>query len=289
MKLATIARYASGKAPFLGVPVFDLAEGRTVTVVLKRDHLRVAVEAATIHGATVTYDCEAHTLNFNSVKGCCYTLRDLRQQVFPWREQLLSWAEGRRKTAISRALPENEKRIAKLRLEIGKLERRRDKIRSNRPQSPLLLTEWQREPESDSARKQELNWREEKPIRRALGRLVRQERKTWAQFYRDVEQITGRRVDSSRRHDRVCNRRGGPARTDYLTYLYKHIWMAAKPYRAPWEPLKKTDRTGDGGETVFEQHRRWQIEYLMALDERAGIQTEIDGHLQTIAELGGAR
>jgi hypothetical protein len=65
--------------------------------------------------------------------------------------------------------------------------------------------------------------------------------------------------------------------------------MAAKPYRAPWEPLKKTDRTGDGGETVFEQHRRWQIEYLMALDERAGIQTEIDGHLQTIAELGGAR
>lgn len=298
MTLQVVQRYASGKAPFLGIPVFDISLGKTVTAVFRREHLQAAVEAATIRGARITYDCVFHTLNFNSVKGCCYRLRDLKNaegSTFkPWdiKDAQAAWASARRKTAIARTLSPSTRKVARLQLEIGKLGRQRDKIRAERPQNPLIPLAYYLQPASENDREQARRWRAEKPMRQRLGQLVRRERKTWAQFYRDVEAIIGRPVYSSRRHDVVTKRKrrgrsAGPSIVIYLTHLYKYVGMATMPWEQSykWDPYKLEEYGGERGRDMFARHRSAQIAYLTAMNERVAVQWQIDQHLQTIAEL----
>lgn len=292
MKLSSVAKYASGRAPYLGVPVFDMSIGRTVTAVFRKEHLQVAVSAAVKYGARVTYDASDHTLNFNSVPGCCYKLRDLKNAAGspfnPWhfKEANEAWARGRRKSAVTRAMSPDDRRKVKLQEEIGRLARKRDKIYASAPLHPLLSLH-PRGPACDYSRKQAMRWRAEKPLRRKLGQLVRRERKTWAAFYADVAAIIGHEVSDTYRHDRVCNRKGGPDRIDYLKYLYRYVGMATMPYEQEhkWNPY----RLGFGPEhdqNEFQRHRQAQMEYLVAMGERAAIQSQIDAHRQEIAELG---
>lgn len=295
--LAIVRRYASGKAPYLGVPVFDMAAGRTVTAVFHRPHLQVATEAAVHYGATVTYDCEAHTLNFNSVKGCCYRLIDLKQsgklQPCQVKAELESWARGRRKSAISRTLPREQRQAERLRLEIGKLRRKQDKIYASRPHHPLIPTSYDLQPASEYERQSVLEWIRQKPVRRRLGQLVRRERKTWAQFYRDVEAIIGRHVDSSQRHDVVTRRKRhgralGPSIVEYLRHLYRYVGMAQKiSTLEAWSPYKNLGWGDEHDQNEFQRHRNAQRNYLAAMAEKAALQSEIDAHKVTIAELEG--
>lgn len=293
MKLSSVAKYASGKAPFLGVPVFDMSIGRTVTAVFRKEHLQVAVEAAVRHGARVTYDASDHTLNFNSVPGCCYRLRDLKNAVgtpfHPWqfKEANEAWARGRRKSAVTRAMSPDVRRKVKLQEEIGKLARKRDKIYASAPLHPLLSLH-PREPACEYSRKETARWRAEKPMRRKLGQLVRRERKTWAAFYADVAAIIGHGVGDTYRHDRVCSRRDGPERTTYLKYLYRYVGMATMPYdqEHKWNPYKLLGYGSEHDQNEFQRHREAQMEYLAAMGQRAAIQSQIDAHKLEIAELG---
>jgi hypothetical protein len=289
MKLDTIRRYALGSSPIIGLPVFSVAEGKHITAIFKREHFIAALSAPIVRAH---YDEKEHLLVLNGGPRTCYKLRNLSQvQGFaPWqvREQLSRWAAGRKKSVKTRGLDPNQKRVIKLRAQIAKLERAKDKIHAQSPHSPMKLPEWDRTPASASARGQELRWRAEKPMRRKLGRLVRQERKTWADFYRQVEEIIGPSVDSSERHDRVCNRKDGPDRLDYLKYIYRHIWMARKPYEreSVWNPFKVYEWAGeDHGLNRFQQHRRAQVEYLATMRERAALDSLIEGHREQIQNL----
>lgn len=295
MRLETIRRYAQGKSPLVGVPIFSVADGKYRTAVFWRSHLQAF--AGNPHLVRASYDEETATLVLSGGKHASYRLYDLRAgsdpnskrvtlQAWQIRDELTKWANGRRKSAISRALPENERKAVKLRLEVGKLERARDKIRLYVPFSPLL-SQYPREIESESARKSELCWREEKPVRRALGQLVRRERKTWEQFYDEVERIVGRTIDASRRHDRVCGRKRGPSKLDYLKYIYTYVGMSERPFRSDWNPYKKwvCGGAGDAELNSFERHRRAQQEYLAARSERAAIQDAINNLNAEIAEL----
>lgn len=296
VKLTSVAKYASGKAPYLGVPVFDMSIGRNVTAVFRRQHLQVAVEAAVRHSARVTYDASDHTLNFNSVPGCCYKLRDLKNATGssfrPWhfKEANKAWARGRRKSAVMRAMPADEKRSVRLQEEIGKLARKRDKIYASAPLHPLLSLH-PRGPACEYSREQAAQWHAEKPTRRRLGQLVRRERKTWAIFYADVAAIIGREVSEGQRHNRVCTRCNGPEHITYLKYLYRYVGLATMPYdqEYKWNPYKPCGYGPEHDQNEFQRHRHAQMEYLAAMGQRAVIQSQIDAHKAEIAELGAAQ
>lgn len=291
MKLDTIRKYASGTSPIIGIPIFRLSEGKHIRAVFRRDHLRAALSAPVTEAR---YDEKQNVLVLNGSAKAEYRLRDLRCHAeFPgWklREQLSKWAAGKRKSVHTRGLAPNAKRVIKLQAQIAKLERAKEKIRAHRPHPPLILSEWPRQPASARDREQESRWRDEKPVRRKLGRLVRQPRKTWADFYRQVGEIIGRSVSDCDKHDRVCNRRGGPDRLDYLQYIYKHISMAPKPYErsSTWNPYRVYEYAGDNnGLNYFQQHRHAQVEYLAAMRERASFDSQIQGLRKLIAELVG--
>lgn len=282
-----VQRYANGSAPFLGIPVFSVADGKYVTAVFRRDHLQTALSAPI---SKVSYDESNHALVLNGTTRACYRLRDLGHGNTGWqiREALTDWARRKRKSQNTRKTNPETRRVVKLQEAVRKLERQRNKIYANRPHSPMQLTVYDRQPASQRDREQESKWREQKSIRRKLGQLVRRERKTWAQFYQDVAELIGRNVGETERHDRVCNRKNGPDRVQYLTYLCKHVWMAEKPYERTrlWEPFKVYEWAGeDNGLNRFQQHRRAQLQYLAAMRERTAVQSQIDAHLAEIAEI----
>lgn len=279
MRIETVRRYASGKAPFLGVPVFTLETGRYITAIFRREHLQAAVNAPVIKAH---YDEHEHVLVLNGTKRAEYRLRDLKNGEsaawLPWimREELEKWAQAQRGRLNRKTNTPAERKIEKLAQNVKRLEREKEKLYvHDAPIGPMAPYE---RDVSDGWRENELRWHEEKELRRAVGKLAHSPRKTWKQFYADVEAVIGRHVDSGKRHDRVCNRKNGPDVIDYLHKMPRYIWMARKGYSRgkKWEP-------------DFQRHREAQLDYLKAKRELESLQGQIDAHLEEIAELRGSR
>jgi len=282
MRIETVRKYASGKAPFLGIPVFSLTVGRYVTAVFRSEHLQAAASAPV---TKAYYDEKEHVLVLNGTNHAEYRLKDLKNTPGTYflgiREQILTWAERQKNRLHRQVHTPAERRIVKLETEVRKLTRELGRIYCHAPVGPMMP--YKREIASAGWRENELRWREEKPLRRKVGWLAHSPRKTWKQFYDDVAAIIGRQIDTSYRHDRVCHRKNGPGIVDYLHQLPEHIKMARKGYSRgnPWDPWD--DSYSEGNE--FQRHRKAQMEYLTARRERETLQNIIDEHLAEIAEL----
>lgn len=287
MRIEMLRRYANGKAPFLGVPVFSLALGRYITAIFRREHLQAAASAPV---TKVHYDEREHVLVLNGTKRAEYRLRDLKNsEGTAWlpgqmRKEIEAWAQSQRSGLNRKVNTSHERRIAQLTVMVNRLEREKKKLYVHAPVGPMKSLE--REIASDGWRENELRWHHEKALRRKVSAIAHSPRKTWKKFYAEIELLIGRHIDSSERHDRVCGRKNGPGVIDYLHELPKHIRMARKGYLRgdSWEPFK--ERWGEKAElNDFQSHRIAQVEYLEARRNYEALQALIDQHLAEIAEL----
>ncbi|HEV2523338.1 MAG TPA: hypothetical protein VGT24_13240 [Candidatus Acidoferrales bacterium] len=293
LKLARIMKYAQGSAPFAGIPIEGVG-----TIVLLRHHLRAALD---IQPARIVYNQDTKVLTFRNHRAE-WRLNDLLGQgkVQRWQihDHLRSWANGRRSAARKRketaALGKEGRYVRRLREAITKLTRQRDKIYLRKPENPLKPKHW--EEAGDYGRNQATAWVEEKLIRKALAqvagrKLIHGEPKTWADFYRDVEKVSGRHVDESQTFTRVHARkryRHGlsdyPDREDYLKNLPRYLGMSEKPWDwRPYDPYKK-DEYGEQL-NALERHAQARREYCASLRERKALDSQITGHLAEIASL----
>lgn len=273
LNLTCVRRYATGKAPYLAIPVWSLERNRYIPATFDRRILQAAVSCP--HVTMAHYDETAHRLVLNGTTRASYRLINLSTTTpqYMISENNRRWAQSQRKRTVTMATTPELRKAAKWRSEVAKLERKRDNIRAHAPRSPLLPRLYST---ADYWRDSEAQWRAEKPMRRVLGHLAHRERKTWREFYEAVGKMLGREIDSGYKHDRVCHRKHGPSVVGYLNQLPKYIGMTRKPYRSDAHILKPDD---------FIEHRAAQIEYLTTLSEIRAITDAIEAHKVHIAEL----
>lgn len=274
LNLTCVRRYATGKAPYLAIPVWSLERNRYIPATFDRRILQAAVSCP--HVTMAHYDETTHRLVLNGTTRASYRLINLSTTTpqYMISESNRRWAQSQRKRTVTMATTPELRKAAKWREEIGKLERKRDKLRAHAPRSPLVL----RPTSNDYWREAEAKWRSEKPMRRVLGHLAHRERKTWREFYETVGKMLGHDIDSGYKHDRVCNRTHGPSVVEYLDRLPQYIGMARKPYRSDTYILKPDD---------FQQHREAQMEYLATMYEIRAINDAIAAHVVQIEQLEG--
>ena len=294
LKLANIVKYAQGSAPFAGIPLAGVG-----TIVFLRRHLWAALNIQPIR---IIYNHDTKIVTFRNHRAE-WRLNDLLGQgkVQQWqiRDQLRSWANGKRSAARKRketaALGKEGVYVRRLREAIAKLTRQHDKIYLHRPENPLSPTRWREA--QDCGRNQTIAWVEEKTIRKMLAKLTGQklihgEPKTWADFYRGVEQIIGKPVSESQTYARVHARKryrhglpNYPHREDYLKNLPRYLVMSEKPW--DWRPydLYQKDEYGEQL-NVLQRHARSRLEYCAALRERKAIESQIEAHLAEITTHG---
>jgi hypothetical protein len=293
LKIANVAKYAQGSAPFAGIPIAGIG-----TIVLLRRHLRAALE---IRPVRIIYNQDTKVITFRNHRAE-WRLNDLLGQckIQHWqiRDQLQNWADGRRSAARTRketaALGKEGVYVRRLLEAIAKLTRQRDKIYLHRPENPLSPTRWREA--GDCGRNQTIAWVAEKAIRKMLAKLTGQklihgEPKTWADFYRAVEQITGKPVSESQAYARIHARKryrhglpNYPDREDYLKNLPRYLVMTEKPWDwRPYDPYKRDDF----GEQLnaLEQHAQARREYCAALRECRALDSQITTHLAEIASV----
>jgi hypothetical protein len=291
LKRSTVERYARGSAPFAAIPLPGIG-----VIVFRRAHLQAALAT---EPNRIVYNADTKTVTFRTSRSE-WKLNDLlgQQKIQQWqlRQQLSAWANGRRSSARKRketaALGKHGVYVRKLREAIAKLERQRDKISLQRPQHPILHKRWAEA--GNHGRDEARRWADEKSIRNALAKLagrklIHGEPKTWADFYRAVEIVSGRPVSESATFTRVHGRkryRHGlpdyPDREDYLTALPTYLVMASKPWdRRPYDLYKK-DEYGEQL-NALERHAQARREYCEALRERMAIDSQIAAHRIDIA------
>jgi hypothetical protein len=294
LRIASVVKYGQGSAPLAGIPIAGVG-----TIVLLRRHLRAALE---IQPVRIIYNQDSKIVTFRNHRAE-WRLNDLLGQgkVQQWqiRDQLRSWANGKRSAARKRketaALGKDGAYVRRLREAVAKLQRQRDKIFLRKPESPLNPQRWHEA--GEYSRNQTRAWINEKATRKALARLAGQklihgEPQTWAEFYREVERITGKAVSESQKYSRVHARKryrhglpNYPNREDYLKALPSYLFMAEKPF--DWRPhdLYKKD---DYGEQLnpLERRSHARLEYCAALRERNAIESQITAHLDEIVTHG---
>ena len=287
LKLSSVTRYATGSSPLVGVPIADHG-----VLVFRRKHLKAALE---INPTRIIYNADTQILTLKN-GGSEWRLNDLLGQNkisrYQISEQLFSWAKSRRSSIKTRkqtdALGKHGVFVKRLREAVAKLEKQRDEIRLRRPVNPLLCC---REV-GDYGRTEAKNWADQKPVRKAIAKiagvkLVHGEPKTWAEFYRDVEKVSGRHITEGQTYARVHGRkryRHGledyPDREAYLKNLPRYIFMAEKPSRRVFNLYEKQAY----GEQLnsLEQHANALREYCDLLRERQAIESQIASHRQEI-------
>lgn len=292
LKIANIAKYARGTAPFAGIPIAGVG-----TIVFLRRHLQAALE---IQPNRIIYNADTKVITFRNHRAE-WKLNDLlgqgKLQRWQIRDQLTAWAHGKRsgarKRKATKALGKEGVYVRRLREAVAKLTKQRDNIYLHRPVHPLLPREYTR---GDYGRDQMRAWVEEKVVRKAIAKVVGQklmhgEPKTWADFYRELEKVSGRHVSESQTYARVHARkryRHGlsdyPDREDYLKNLPRYLVMAEKPWdRRPWDPFKK-DTYGEQLNAV-ESHAKARREYVAFLRERQAIESQIEAHQTEIKSM----
>jgi len=293
LKRATFERYAQGSSPFIGIPVVGIG-----TIVFKRGHLRAALEG---QPTCIIYNQDTKTLTIRSQRSE-WRLNDLLGQgkVQRWqiRAELTSWARGKRSGARKRketaSLGKQGVYVRKLREAIAKITRQRDKIYLCIPASPVV---YKRGADARDYRRNEAkHWADEKSIRKALAKiagykLLHGEPKTWAEFYREVGEASGRDVSESQTYARVHARkryRHGlsdyPDREDYLKHLPRYLMMTEKPWDSRPYDLYKKDNYGEQLNSL-ERHAKARLEYCAALRERMALDSQITAHLAEIESI----
>ena len=293
LKIANVVKYAQGSAPFAGIPIEGVG-----TIVLLRRHLRAALE---IQPVRIIYNQDSKIVTFRNHRAE-WRLNDLLGQckIQRWQiqAQLNSWANGKRsaqkKRAETAALGKEGVYVRRLREAIAKLTRQRAKIYVHRPAHPLIPTHWKEA--GDYGRNQTTAWVEEKTIRKAVARLagrklIHDEPKTWADFYRAVEQITGKPVSESQTYARIHARKryrhglpNYPDREDYLKNLPRYLVLTENPWDwLPYDPYKK-DEYGEQLNSL-ERHSQARREYCAALRDRKALDSQITTHLAEIASV----
>lgn len=286
LKRSTVELYARGSAPFAAIPLPGIG-----VIVFRRGHLQAALAT---EPSRIIYNADTKTVTFRTSRSE-WKLNDLlgQQKIQQWqlRQQLSAWARGKRSGTRKRkenaALGKAGVYVRRLREAIAKLERQRDKISLQRPQHPLLYQRWA--DAGEYGRNEVKRWADEKPIRKALAKLAGRkllhgEPKTWADFYRAVETISGRPVSQcatfSRVHGRKRYRHGlpdYPDREDYLKALPTYLVMASKPWdRRPYDLYRK-DEYGEQL-NALERHAQARREYCAALRERMALDSQIAAH-----------
>ncbi len=262
-----------------------------------RRHLQAALE---IQPNRIIYNADTKVITFRNHRAE-WKLNDLlgqgKLQRWQIRDQLTAWAHGKRsgarKRKATKALGKEGVYVRRLREAVAKLTKQRDNIYLHRPVHPLLPREYTR---GDYGRDQMRAWVEEKVVRKAIAKVVGQklmhgEPKTWADFYRELEKVSGRHVSESQTYARVHARkryRHGlsdyPDREDYLKNLPRYLVMAEKPWdRRPWDPFKK-DTYGEQLNAV-ESHAKARREYVAFLRERQAIESQIEAHQTEIKSM----
>ncbi len=290
LKITNVVKYAQGTAPFAGIPIAGVG-----TIVLLRRHLRAALE---IQPVRIIYNQDTKTITFRNHRAE-WRLNDLLGQgkIQQWqiREELNSWAKGKRsaqkKRAETAALGKEGLYVRRLREAIAKLERQRNKIHLHKPENPLNPKRWKEVGEYN--RNQASAWVEQKPIRKALAKvaghkLLHGEPKTWADFYREVENVSGRHVDESQTYTRTHARRryrhglpDYPDREDYLKNLPRYLVMAERPYDWRAYDLYKKEEHGEEL-NALQRHALARLEYCAAVRERKAIESHIEAYLAEI-------
>ena len=293
LKLANVVKYAQGSAPFAGIPIAGVG-----TIVLLRRHLQAALE---IHPVRIIFNQDTKIVTFRNHRAE-WRLNDLLGQgkVLQWqiRDQLRAWANGKRSAArkrkVTAALGKEGVYIRRLREAVAKLERQRDKIFLRKPENPLN-SERGRDA-GEYSRTGAKRWVDERSIRKALAKvaghkMLHGEPKTWADFYRQVEAVSGRHVSESQTYTRVHARkryRHGlphyPDREDYLKNLPRYLVMSEKPW--DWRPydLYQKDEYGEQL-NALERHAHARLDYCVALRERKAIESQIEAHLAEIHQI----
>jgi hypothetical protein len=293
LKITKVELYARGSAPFAAIPLPGIG-----VIVFRRGHLQAALAT---EPNRIIYNADNKTVTFRTSRSE-WKLNDLlgQQKIQQWqiREQLTSWARGKRSGAQKRkataALGKHGVYVRKLNEAITKLAKQREKIYLQRPHSPLLHE--QREESGDYGREASKRWADEKPIRKAVAqiagcKLIHGEPKTWADFYRAVETATGRPIGEnatfSRVHARKRFRHGlpnNPDREDYLKNLPRYLFMSEKPWDHRPFDLYKKEEYGEQLNTL-ERHAHARREYCAALRERKAIESQIAAHLAEIEQI----
>jgi hypothetical protein len=294
LKLSSVTRYATGSSPLVGVPIADHG-----VLVFRRKHLKAALE---INPTRIIYNADTQILTLKN-GGSEWKLNDLLGQgkIRPYQihEQLFTWAKGKRSGIKTRKQTEDLGKhgvyVRKLREAVEKLVKQRDKLALRRPVNPLLH---HREAAGDYSRDEAKNWADDKVVRKAIAKVVGQklihgEPKTWADFYRAIEQATGQHVSESQTYARVHGRkryRHGmtdyPDREAYLKNLPRYIFMAEKPWGHRVLDLYKKDTYGEQLNPL-EQHAKARCEYCDLLRERQAIDSQIAAHQQEIESIVG--
>ena len=265
---------------------------------LLRRHLRAALE---IQPVRIIYNQDSKIVTFRNHRAE-WRLNDLLGQgkVQQWqiRDQLRSWANGKRSAARKRKetapLGKEGVYVRRLHEAVAKLERQREKIFLRRPENPLSPKRWR--DAGEYSRNQVRRWVDEKPIRKALAKvaghkLLHGEPKSWADFYREVERVSGHHVNESQTFARVHARKryrhglpNYPDREDYLKNLPRYLVMSEKPW--DWRPynLYKKDEYGEQL-NALERHAHARLEYCAALRERKAIESQIEAHRTEIASV----
>jgi hypothetical protein len=291
LKLTTVMKYAQGTAPIVGIPIAGVG-----TIVLLRRHLRAALD---IQPVRIIYNHDTKIITFRNHRAE-WRLNDLLGQgkVQQWqiRDQLRTWANGKRSAARKRketaALGKEGVYVRRLREAIAKLERQRNKIHLHRPANPLNGERVRAA--GEYSRNGAKRWADERSIRKALAKvaghkLLHGEPKTWAEFYRQVEAVSGRQVSESQTYTRVHARkryRHGlpdyPDREAYLRALPSFLVMSEKPW--DWRPYDLYQKDEYGEElNALQRHARARLEFRAALRERKAIDSQIKSHLEEIA------
>lgn len=182
MTLERVERYARGKAPFVGLPVWDSTVDRMVTAVFLRNLLESAVEFAKLKNADVRYVAKDHVLEFKGFgdRGGSWKLIDLKQagKIMPWivKKEMEKWAEKQRarrefptdKAGRKRKALEKEIRILEKRLS------RHSWYNDEPPRNPVLelgREQAERERDWDFVRDGWLATYKNKDLRRKVSRL----------------------------------------------------------------------------------------------------------------------
>jgi hypothetical protein len=280
-KPETIRLYCGG-SPFVGIPV----DG--ATAVFRRDHIRAALATGPTR---IIYNHDTKILTFRNNRSE-WRLNDLLGQQkfssYQIHEQLYSWAKGKRSGARKRQetaqLGADGVRVRKLLEAVRKLEKQRDRIYLHQPQNPLVYHS--NSNDNNYIRDSAKRWADEKRVRKQLAKLTGHklfhgEPKTWADFYRQIEAITGRRVSDQQKFTRVhaCKRyRHGlpdyPDREDYLKNFPRYLVMSERPWGSEPFDMKQ----------ALIYHAQARLEYVAALREKMALDSQIGQHRAEIAD-----
>lgn len=264
IKDSDVRRYAEhSTSPYIGFPV---EQGRHPAI-FERAILRVALACPKV--TKVRYDHEEKVLVLYG-KGVEYRLVDRGTKLQSWtlKETLMRWAMSQTKRRKSKRLTASAPKRYQCRIidAQNKIELLKKNLARHYVHCPSTM------PNDEYHRKEWEQFVAERPIRKALAKLAGRwinGGMRWKEYYAAIEAATGLHVNSICRHDKVCNRKGGPSRIEFVKWAYKFAFPCKKHPSWGWDD---TDR---GDKLAANRYRKARIDYLEAKRGRDAITLEV--------------